>query len=136
MAGLCAKSEQCTSDILTKLYKAGLKKEDRDGIIRYLTDHRYLDDARFAKAFAGYKVRFAGWGKRKIAAALGAKRIPSALVAAALDNIDPDDYMEAARRVAAAKKRDLDMTDRNDVAKFYRQMLSRGFESSIVKTLL
>lgn len=136
MAGLCAKSEQCTSDINTKLYKAGLPKEKRDEIIAYLTDNRYIDDARFARAFANYKVRFSGWGKRKICMALAAKRIPSVLITAAIDNIDDREYLKAASRVAEAKKRELDMNTSEDKAKFYRQMLQRGFESDIIQHLL
>lgn len=132
MAGLCAKSEQCTFDINTKLYKAGLPKDKRDEIIDYLTVNRYLDDARFARSFASYKVRFASWGKRKIRMALAAKRIGSELISAAIEAIDDKDYLEAVSRVIQAKKRELDISDREQRAKLYRQLLARGFESDII----
>lgn len=132
MAGLCAKSEQCTFDINMKLYKAGLPKDKRDEIISYLTEHRYLDDSRFARSFAGYKVRFAAWGKRKIRMALAAKRIMGDIAAAAIDSIDEEDYQNALRRIIESKKKELDISDRMQRAKLYRQLLSRGFESDII----
>lgn len=136
MASLCAKSEQCTFDISTKLYKAGLPAERREEIIRYLTANRYLDDARFAKAFASYKVRFSAWGKNKIKMALAAKRIPSAIVSEAIEAIDERDYAEALHKVVEAKKRDMDISDREQRAKIYRQLLARGFESSLISRAL
>lgn len=132
MAGLCAKSEQCSFDINLKLYKAGLPKEKREEILRYLTDNRYIDDARFARSFASYKVRFSAWGKRKIRMALAAKRIPSDLISSALEGIEDADYEAAIKRVIEAKKREIDLTDREQRAKLYHQLLSRGFESDII----
>ena len=132
MAGLCARSEQCTFDISSKLYRAGLSKEKREEIIEYLTANRYLDDSRYARSFASYKVRFAAWGKRKIKMALAAKRIPSGLIQQALDDIDPDDYSDAAKRAVEAKKKELDLSVREDRVKLYRHLLSRGFESDII----
>ena len=136
MASLCAKSEQCTFDISTKLYKSGLPADKREEIIEYLTAHRYLDDARFARSFASYKVRFSGWGKRKIRMALAAKRIDGSLIADALDAIDHDDYADALSRVAESKKRNLDLQSREDRQKLYRHLLSRGFESDLISKIL
>ena len=132
MASLCAKSEQCSFDISTKLYKAGLPKEKSEEILEYLTENRYIDDARFARAFASFKVRFASWGRRKIRMALAAKRIDSSLISEALEAIDPDDYLAALRRVVEAKKKDADLADREQRAKAYRQLLARGFESDLI----
>lgn len=132
MAGLCAKSEQCSFDINAKLYKAGLSKDKREEIIEYLAANRYLDDARFARSFAGYKVRFCAWGKRKIRMALIAKRIPSELISEALDAVEEQDYLDALRRVIKSKKRELDITDREQRSKLYRSLLARGFESSLI----
>ena len=136
MAGLCARSEQCTFDISLKLYKAGLPKEKREGIIDYLTANRYLDDARYARSFASYKVRFSGWGRHKIRMALMAKRIPSDLIAAAFEAIDEEEYAEALKRVVESRKKDLDVSDREQRARLYRHLLSRGFESQLISRML
>ena len=136
MAGLCARSEQCTFDISTKLYKARLPLEEREKIIDYLTENRYLDDARFARSFASYKIRFSAWGKRKIRMALASKRIPSPLIAEALDAIDENDYSDALKRVIESKKKEIDTTDREQRAKLFRHLLSRGFESDRISRML
>lgn len=136
MAGLCARSEQCTFDITTKLYKAGLAPDKREEIIEYLTANRYLDDARFARSFAGYKVRFSAWGKRKIRMALAAKRINSSLISAALEAIEDKDYHKALQKVIEAKLKEIDPSDREQRAKLYRSLLARGFESDMISKAL
>ncbi len=140
MASLCARSEQCEADIAAKLHKAGLSRDDADSIMRRLRDDRFLDNRRFARAFASDKSRFAGWGRVRIRMALAMKRIPSDIVAEALDNIDDEEYMEAMRRTARAKTRTLDLSLRDDRNKLYRHLLSRGYESAlavkVIKELL
>lgn len=136
LAGLCARSEQCSFDISNKLYRSRLSREERDKILDYLVSNRFVDDTRFARAFANYKVRFSSWGKHKIRLALAAKRIPSSLISEALDNIDPQEYVDALKKLITAKKRELDLSDREQRAKLYRQLLSRGFESDLISTFL
>lgn len=137
MAGLCARSEQCTFDINTKLYKAGLNREQREEIIEYLTANRYLDDGRYARIYASYKVRFSSWGRLKIRAMLATKRIASSLISEALDNIEESDYDEALKRVADSLKRELNYNGERELyVKIYRRMLARGFESDQIKRYL
>lgn len=136
MAALCARSEQCTFDISTKLYKAGLPREKREEIISYLQTHLFLDDVRFARSFANYKVRYAAWGRRKIRMALLAKRIDSQTISEALDSIDEEEYIEAFNRALEAKKRELDPSQPQTRAKLYRHMLGRGFESDLISNSL
>lgn len=136
MAGLCARSEQCSFDIIQKLFKAGLPREEREKMIDYLKEHRYIDDARFARSFASYKVRFAGWGKRKIRMALAAKRIESPLIDAAIDGIDEEEYQKAFDRVADSKIRETDLSSREEVARLFRHLMARGFESHLIRRKL
>lgn len=133
MAALCARSEQCSFDITTKLYKAGLHREKREEIINYLVANRFLDDARFARNFASFKVRFCAWGKRKIRMALAAKRISPKYISEAIDAIDETDYHEAVNRIVHQKKQSLDLSLREDKDKLFRHLLSRGFESEIIR---
>lgn len=132
MAGLCARSEQCESDIYKKLRAKGLSNSDTSEIIERLKEMRFVDNSRYASAFARDKVRFSSWGKMKIRMALVAKRIPSELIDDALESIDPEDYAEAARRSAASKISSLDINQHDDRIRFFRYMMSRGFESDIV----
>ena len=131
LASLCARSEQCESDIVRKIYSKGLGSSDVDWILQNLRERAFVDDARFARSFARDKVRFSAWGRRKIRAALIAKRISEATIGDAFEQIDPDDYADALARAARAKAANLDLAERDDRVKLFRHLVSRGFESDI-----
>lgn len=132
MADLCARGEHCESEIAGKLRKMGISSDDGRKIIDFLIEGRFIDNARFAAAFARDKVRFAGWGRRKISLALAQKRINSRLIAEALDEIDPADYADAVAHVAASKARGLDLEDFDDRRRLFLAMARRGFEPDII----
>ena len=132
MADLCARGEHCAFEIREKLRKMQLAASDANEIVEYLEDNRYIDDSRFARAFARDKVKFSGWGKNKIRMALAMKRIPSAEISSALEEIDPEEYMAVAVNAAKAKARNLDLSDYDDKGKLYRHLASRGFEGSVI----
>lgn len=136
LASLCARSEQCVYDLRQKCFRAGLSKGQTEEIIQSLKEQRFVDDARFAKAYVGDKVRFAGWGVNKIRLALRQKRIGNTEIEDALSGVSKKDYIDALKRVANQKARTLDMNRQEDKAKFYRYMISRGFESKFVSQLL
>lgn len=131
MAELCARSEQCEADIRQKLYRLGLSPASVQDCIERLVRGRFIDNARFARAFANDKVRFSSWGRNKIRLALIGKRIPSETIREALDSIDEADYLQALKRTIGAKVRSLDLRGpdaRNERLKLFRFVLSRGFE--------
>ena len=132
MAGLCAAAEQCASDIRAKILKKGFSAEDAERMISYLRQNRYLDDSRYARAFAIDKVRFSGWGRMKVRMGLRAKGIEDSVVSQALDCIADSDYMDALQKAMQAKSRSLDLSDVNDRRKLYRHIASRGFESQLI----
>ncbi len=132
MADLCARSEHCSSEIREKLRKLMLPASVADEIIDYLEENRYIDNLRFAKAFARDKVRFSGWGRNKIRMALAVKRISSSEVSEALDELDEDEYLLALAKAAEAKARNLDLADYEERAKLYRHLVARGFESNLI----
>lgn len=134
MAGLCAGAEQCTADIRGKILRQGFSAEEAEHMITYLTQNRYIDDARYARAYAADKVRFSGWGRMKVRLGLRAKGMEDSVIAPALESIPDADYEEALRKVMAAKARGLDLGEVKDRQKLYRHMASRGFESQLIIT--
>lgn len=129
MASLCARSEQCESDIRAKIRRRGLSAVQENEIIDFLKEERFLDNDRFAGAFASDKMRFSGWGRLKIRMALYAKGISTEIIKRALDNLPEDAYFESLLEAARSKSRSLDVSKREDVVKLYRFLASRGFES-------
>ncbi len=131
MAGLCARSEQCEHEIREKLRKKMLPAQEIDKIIQFLIDHKFIDNARYARSFTNDKVRFACWGRKKISMALTCKRIPSTIIREAMEDIDEKEYKTALIKTAKNKAKNLDLEEYDDRTKLYRHLLSRGYESSL-----
>lgn len=127
---MCASSEQCTSDIREKLRRWGVAEHHATTIIDHLVEEKYIDNTRYARAFAHDKVCFAGWGRYKIVAHLVKRRIPRDIINEAIDHIDPDQYNEALQRALRTKARQLgpEMRQRSGWQKMLRFAIGRGFE--------
>lgn len=92
MARYCAAAEHCEQEVCDKLAAAGVDESDRQSIIDYLTENAYLNPVRYCEAFVHDKVAYQGWGRRKIEAALKAKRLPTSALRKALDEMDQTAY--------------------------------------------
>lgn len=136
MAGLCARAEHCESEVREKLYRMGIDRDVREDIIVYLVENHYIDHTRFAGAYARDKMRFSGWGRKKIRLGLMQKRISSEIIREALDALDEKEYTSVLRRVAESRASRLDLAERDDRIAFYRYLLSRGFESEFVSKII
>lgn len=132
MAGLCASAEQCSADIHAKILKQGFSVQKAEEMIDYLKNNRYLDDSRYARAYAADKVRFAGWGRMKIRMGLKCKGMSDSVISQALGYISEEEYSDALNKVLVAKARSLDLVDVKDRQKLYRHLASRGFESDLI----
>ena len=60
----CGYQERCHSEVVQKLYELGARKKDHDEIIAALIQENYLNEERFAIAYAGGKYRMKQWGRR------------------------------------------------------------------------
>lgn len=134
MAGLCSCSEQCEYDIRTKLFRAGLNTSDSEDIISFLKTEKFLDNKRYAKAYARDKAIFAGWGRKKIRMMLVSKKIASDTIDWALNQIDQDEYERQLMKATVSKGSGLDLSTREDNIRLYRHLLNRGYESSLIIT--
>lgn len=133
LASLCSRSEQCESDLTRKLITWGISPAERNEVMDYLKENRYVDDARFAKSFANDKARFSSWGPNKIRGELIKRRIKAASITAALESIDQQIWKEGLLKCAAAKSKNLDLTGEEGFEnrqKLFRYLVYRGFPSS------
>lgn len=117
-ASLCARSEQCCYDIRMKAKRAGLSSEDTERVIDYLVSNRFIDERRFAGAFARDKATFSGWGPYKIKGALILKRIPWDIIDEAMDSIPEETYTATVKKIFAMEE---------TPQKRYRKLASKGF---------
>ena len=124
---LCVKRECCRSEMLKKAEKAldGDRAAARS-MLEALEAERFVDDARYAAAFAREKSSLTGWGPEKIRHALIMKGISKADIAAALEETDPDAAGARLEKLVAAKCKAL-QGDPYIKFKLIKYALSRGY---------
>ena len=133
----CSAAEHCRSEVRAMLERHGAEKPDIESIINNLVKEGFIDESRYAHAFVHDKVRFAKWGRVKIAQALWQKRIPQDITDAALESIDYDEYLAALKDVVKAKFRTVKgATEYERKMKTMRSVCSRGYEPALVRKLL
>lgn len=137
-AALCARCEQCTPDLIKKLTTWGLTQTEVKKVIAELERLRFVDDSRFAKAYAHDKLHFSGWGRRKITLGLWAKRIQRDIIDEACDDFEEEEYHDIALKVIANKAGSLKEEPHTYEwrAKLFRFGVMRGFESSLVSEII
>ncbi len=134
----CARGEKCTKDVKDKLKRWELTEEQIDAIIRQLQEQKFIDDSRYALAFANDKNRFNFWGKTKIRYHLQSKGITSELIRAALNEINEEEYQVQLEDMLRKKIRGMiPIEDPYQAkAKLVRFAASRGFEAELIFSTL
>ncbi len=136
LRGLCSRREYCRSEIMKKALK------DLDGdeaaaaeVVDSLVEEKYIDDLRYASAFARDKSSIAGWGEVKIRYMLSSKGISKETIAEALKEIDEGKASEKLRKVLETKAKAL-KDDPQKKMKLLRFALGRGYEYDNVNEIL
>lgn len=133
---LCSRREYCMSDILKKAATA--LDGDRDAaakVLDVLVSEKYVDDLRYATAYAREKAMISGWGETKIRYMLSTKRIDRALVDQALTEIDSSKADSRLQKLLENKARTL-KADPQIRLKLLRFALGRGYQYDDVVRVL
>lgn len=134
----CAYQERCHYEVREKLYGMGLSTAQVDEYISRLIQENYVNEERFALAYAGGKFRMKQWGRQKIKYALQQKKISPYCIKKALAAIDEDAYQACFQQLAAEKLKSL-RSEKNSFtkkAKLRNYLLQRGFEPDLIHELL
>lgn len=132
-AAYCTLCERCVSEVAAKLTAWGIAPAEQQKIVQRLQQEKFIDEARYCRAFANDKVRFNRWGRIKIAAALREKKVPRELMNEAIENIDEEQYRASLAEVIALKRKELKgKDDYLTQQKIMRYAASRGYEPSII----
>ncbi|MBO5310688.1 MAG: RecX family transcriptional regulator [Bacteroidales bacterium] len=124
----CSRREYCSADILKKAGEA--LDGDREGakeILEVLVAEKYVDDLRYATAYAREKSMISGWGGTKIGYVLSGKGIPRETISLALAEIDEARAGQRLERLMAAKAKSL-KDDPQARLKLLRFGLGRGYQ--------
>jgi regulatory protein len=133
----CAYQERCHSEVKEKLYSLGVWKKEHDEIIATLIEENYLNEERFAIAFAGGKWRVKQWGRVKIKYELKQKQVSEYCIKKALKQIEEDDYLKVLDKLAnekyASLKNEQYLIRKKKTMDF---LVQRGFEHTLIAACL
>jgi regulatory protein len=131
--GWCAYQERSQQEMRDKLYEWGLWKDAVESIIAELITSNFINEERFAKAYAGGKFRIKKWGKVKIRIELKRKGVTEYCIRKGLQEIDGDEYEKALYKIIEERARVT--RDRNVLKRNYKiaqYAISRGYEPQLV----
>jgi len=129
----CAYQERCQQEMRDKLYYWGLHKEDVEALIAELISEGYINEERFAKAFAGGKFRIKKWGKIKIKTELKKHNISEYCVRKGLEEIEEKEYIKCLKSIIEKKAKEYKVQNKfAKMKKIATYAVSRGYESEKV----
>ena len=129
----CAYQERAHSEVESKLYTYGLNQTEVAEILAWLIAENFVNEERFAVAFAGGKFRTKRWGKIKIRQYLQQKQVSEYSINKALDLIDNSDYIKTINfHIDQAMKSSRSSNVYELRHKISRSLIAKGFEPELV----
>lgn len=129
----CVYQERSHQEVKNKLYEMGLYSSEVDELLTFLITEGFLNEERFAKAFAGGKFRIKKWGRIKIVHALESKGLTKNCIRIGLKEIEEVDYHQALEGLLKSKISNLDESNKfvlRDRASKYA--IIKGYEPELV----
>ncbi len=130
----CAYQERCHKDVTTKLLEMRMIPEAIDIVIGHLLEHNFLNETRFAQAFARGKFRQKSWGRNRITRELKMRNISAYNLKLALQEIDNEEYLEVFDTLS--RKRYKQLSKEKDKyrkrKKLADYLIYRGWEGDLV----
>lgn len=129
----CAYQERSHKEVKNKLFTYGLYASEVDEILSQLISTGFLNEERFAKAYAGGKFRMKKWGRLKIKSELEQLGLTKRCIERGLKEIDQPDYSKTLKTLlkkkwASLKEENL-FKKRDKVARY---AISKGYEADMV----
>lgn len=133
----CAYQERSSQEVVQKLWQLGIRKSDHDEIVSTLIEEDYLNEERFAKAFAGGKFRMLDWGRKKIRQGLKEKGVSEYNIKKGMLEINEEDYqkvlLEAAEKKYESLKGEQVMVRKKKTMDY---LMQKGFESELITVVM
>jgi regulatory protein len=126
--------ERSPKQIKDKLVAYGLSEEEVGLVLLELTELGFVNQERFARAFANDKFKFNKWGKLKISHELRKHDLDADTIAIGLDYISEEDYLVMVQELILEKWKSLNAESDhfNRQAKTMRYLIQKGFELGLV----
>ena len=134
----CDYQERSHVEVKKKLFSFGLYKNEVELLISRLIEENYLNEERFAYAFAGGKFRIKQWGKTKIKYELKLRQVSEYSIKKALAQISEEDYLKMLHKIALEKLTTL-KSEKNIFTKknkLQNYLMSKGYEFNLIGDIL
>ena len=134
----CAYQERNHKEVKEKLYSYGLYKDQVEELMSKLIQENFLNEERYAIAYAGGKFRAKDWGKNKIKYGLKQHQVSDYCIKKALKTIDDEEYVKTLQKLYAAKEKTL-KSEKNifiKKRKIQQYLMQKGYETSLVNELV
>lgn len=129
----CAYQERSQLEVKNKLLGLGLTIAETNDILVELVRDNFINEERFAVAFAKGKLKVKKWGNRKITIALKNKGITESLIQKVLKDLDPNLYIGELRYSIHKKDKTIKETDPwKRAGKLKQYLMGKGFEPELV----
>ena len=133
----CAYQERSHKEVRNKLFTYGIYASEVEQILTRLITEGFLNEERFAKAFAGGKFRMKKWGRKKITRALQAHGVTPRCIQSSLKEIGQPDYKKTLKTLLVKKLASISeintLKKENKAARF---AMSKGYEPEMVWELM
>ncbi len=134
----CAYQERSHTEVKEKLYGFGLYKSEVELLMSELVEENYLNEERYAIAFAGGHFRMKQWGKAKIKYELKQKHVSDYCIKKALAAIDDESYHKTFEKLANEKLAGLKSEPNIFIKrkKLQNYLIGKGYEFDLIGDFL
>lgn len=133
----CSYQERSHKDVTRKMWDLKIPADRHDDILLELLNQNFLNEERFARAFARGKFNIKKWGRVKIIKGLRQHRIQKKCIQLALQEIDEEVYSNVLNGILQQKNAIL--KEKNPWKRrgaLYRFATQRGFEPALVNEVI
>lgn len=137
IAAYCVYQERCQKEVREKLYSYGLSSADVEKLLTAMILEGFLNEERFARAFARGKFRLKKWGRVRIRKELQWRMLTDNCIALGIKEIDEAEYRDALAFLAERKS--LNMGEKDPLIKrkkLNQYLIYKGFEIETVREIL
>jgi regulatory protein len=128
----CAYQERTQQEVRDKLYDLGLFSDEVEDVLSQLITANFVNEERYAKAFASGKFRLKRWGRQKILFELKRRKISPCCTKKAMLEIPQDAYEEVLQQLIEQKSRTYSGNAYTIKNKIARYLINKGYECELV----
>lgn len=131
-ANFCVYQERTQQEVRDKLYALGLFRDEVEQTLSELISENFVNEERFAIAFANGRFKLKHWGKTKIGYELKKRKISRYCIDKALKGISTSDYENTISSLIEKKSKGIDVTSPFVRQKIAAYLIAKGYEPDLV----